>query len=544
MKVSTESLIRSLVTDLRPVLPLRPAKQMIGRLGLALTAFTGVLLGLTGVRSDFGVVAQTPWFWMESGLLLWLVGLCASAIVFLRNPGVPHRRFWLLGALVGSCVWLGVFAAGAFVREGGFEAYTLRSDFAVGCSLELILCSLPPWGLFVWVSRRGFLTSPWRMAFFTGLGALSISLALLSWVCPDDSFAHVAVWHLMPFFLFGVLSILAAYHVFSQNSSFWRRAALLPFALLAAFGALLPAVFSVFSKGSTYDFDWSVVLLPMAHMLGGLFLGGLSARLSKGLSEGQSAFAWVSLGVALAPTVLALVASKHLAWATEWTAAWALVSSAAFLSRDAFGFGGLGAIAPLLLLSSYAGPAGSWSYGVALACMWAVTVLAPGGGVPQKRGWNLLALAPLLPIAFLPILRTFRLSPLESEPVIYGPWVVANVAAGGRPHTDFVLGAVAQAHGDTVAWGLVLVFALGSVLVFWRAWLFQDLFTRLLALGTVVFFGLQAAWNLNAVRGAFPVPPGGTFFPFLSSGAPYTVLCGALLVLLWSRFQSESKDAP
>ena len=550
MTDSTEALVRRLSTGLKPVVPVASVLQVSMRVGAVLLAFFGLRLFFSGVREDFSLVAQTPWFWVETGLLVGLALLSGSAVAALRTPGAVRRSVWARGALVGGSVWLGVFSAGAFVREEGGAAYTLETAFAAGCALELLLCALPSFGFFVWVARRGFSTLPWRTSFFAGFGALSLSLALLSWTCLDDTFAHVAVWHVTPFVLLSAAAVFIAPPLFDRRASIFYSLALVPFAVLAAAGVLLQAALS------NAEVDVSVGLpfggsLSFANTLAGVALGWALTRVVASSRKRRFRFAWIFLALALTPTLLALalgtgaIASPFLflgrfhIHATELSAALAVLSSAAFLSKDAFGFGGLGAIAPLLLLSSYGGPTGVWSFGIALASMWALNVLAPGNGATEKRGWNLLALVPLVPIAFLPVLRTLRASPVPSQPVIHGPWVVADETAGAHAQTDFILGLLSQHFGNGLAWGAVALFVVGGVLVLWRAQASRDVFTRLLATGFVVFLSLQAAWNVAAARGFFPTPSSGTFFPFLSAGESFTLPCVAILVFLWNRFNAD-----
>jgi cell division protein FtsW (lipid II flippase) len=547
---STEALVRRLSTGLKPVVPVASVPQVGLRVGAVLLAFFGLRLFFAGSRENFSFVSQTPWLWVETALLVGLALLAGCAIAALRTPGALRRSAWAKAALVGASAWLGVFTAGAFVREEGVAAFSLNTAFTAGCALELLLCALPSFGFFVWVARRGYSTSPWWTSFFAGLGALSLSLALLSWTCLNETFAHVAVWHVTPFVVFGAAGVFIAHPLLARRAPVLQSIALLPFALLAAAGVLLQAALS------KTEVDVSVGLpiggaLSFANTLAGVALGWALTRVVALSGKRHIQFSWIFLALALMPTLLALAfgtSTNNLPFlslgrlsihATELSAALAVLSSAAFLSKDAFGFGGLGAIAPLLLLSSYGGPTGVWSYGIALATMWALTVLAPGSGASEKRGWNLLALVPLVPIAFLPVLRALRVSPVPSQPVIYGPWLVANETAGAHPQTDFALGLLSQHFGNGLAWGAVALFVVGCVLVLLRAQASRDVLTRLLATGLVVFLGLQAAWNVAAARGFFPTPSSGTYFPFLSAGESFTLPCVALLVFLWNRFHAE-----
>lgn len=554
MTETTPDLVRRLSSGLTPVEPVASVPVAWGRLvGGLMALFVGGLL-LVEPRDDVWGILVTPWLWVETGLLVGLVLWSAFALATLRLPGAPRGRPWGAVSIAGMALWMGVFTAGAFVRDEGVTAFALETPVSLGCALKVLLFATPAFALFVGAARRGFATSPWKTAFFASLGAFAFALALVSWTCPDDTFAHVALWHGVPTGLLGALGVAVARWLVVRRAALLRGWALVPFAILAGVGVLVQASLSdVETEPSRLVFGGA---LQGASVLAGVAVGvGLQRLVALEERTRRGILAWLCLALALTPTLLALVSGTrghglpYLSlggWhihATEFTAAFAVLSSAAFLSRDAFGFGGLGAIAPLLLLSSFGGPTGAWSFGIALAAMWALTVLAPGHTPEPKRGWNLLALIPLVPIAFLPVLKALRASPLPSQPTIHGPWVVADAAAGAHAHTEFVLGALAADGGSAVAWGVVGLFGLGCVLLLWRATASRNVFTRLLGVGYVVFLATQAAWNGAAGRGHFPTPASGTFFPFLSYGVSYTLPNVALLVILWARFRREARDA-
>lgn len=190
----TESLIMTLVDDLRPVRPMQTARAvaLLG-IGLALTIFA--VVQFQGLRTDIAATLFDPLFLIATGLYL-LLGVAASAtVVVMGRPRVGNETggWWWAAAMAG----LLPVVATVMLFNGAQQGLMSTVEMGVPCTLAGILSgSMTALVLVHWL-RRGAPTSPELAGLLTGIGAGSLGVFAFSFHCPYVDIVHIGLWHSM-----------------------------------------------------------------------------------------------------------------------------------------------------------------------------------------------------------------------------------------------------------------------------------------------------------------------------------------------------------
>jgi hypothetical protein len=203
--VKSEELVRSLVSDLRPVRRLWGVDLRTLLWGGFALLCVGLGTYALGPRVDLASKLRQPSYLLENGSLLLLFALSARGAFRLSIPGLvqnERRRFWpvlgliLWGALIGI---RGVQGPHAALSGAAFWLTGVPCVARMGC-----LGLVPGVAVFFMVRRGAPLHSGWA-----GLWALvaASALAMLGTqlLCPKDDPLHLLVWHLTPVLLTGLV---------------------------------------------------------------------------------------------------------------------------------------------------------------------------------------------------------------------------------------------------------------------------------------------------------------------------------------------------
>lgn len=188
MEHPPNSRIESLVADLAPVAPMRPAWAIVRTAAGAGAAILMIAL-LLGLRSQV-----TPLFLLSAGLFL-VLGLAASfTVVAMARPQVgSDRTGWAWAAamaalLPGTTIMLALsHVASAWEQSDPHNGLLcLSMGLVSGIASGAVLIA--------WL-RRGAPTSPERAGLIAGIAAGSLGMFAFSLYCPDDSIYHIGLWH-------------------------------------------------------------------------------------------------------------------------------------------------------------------------------------------------------------------------------------------------------------------------------------------------------------------------------------------------------------
>ena len=207
MPDNTDNLIAGLVTQLKPVAPLRRSTGMAVTV-LALGVGVAGMLGNFGMRADLNAGQPDPMALIGGGVFLVLALASFWAVVDMARPYVGVRREgWGWTALMA-----GVLPVAAMVL--------LAMDWLHGEPMPLELDGWNclrfglGWGLLsaavqIWWLRRGAPSRPERAGLLVGVGAGAAGIFAVSLYCPHSDLVHIGIWHGLTVIAAGLLGRIA-----------------------------------------------------------------------------------------------------------------------------------------------------------------------------------------------------------------------------------------------------------------------------------------------------------------------------------------------
>lgn len=185
----SEDLIRTLASEAKPVRRLAHPAWRVAYWLLISLIYVAVVVLIMRPRPDIGVKLGEPRFVLEIGAAF-LTGVMAAAAAFCA--GCPGRPFWeRLTPLPMLVLWLGSLAEGCW-RGWGSGVASLRPDLV--CLPNIVLASLVPGGLILYMIRRGAPLAPALTAALAALAASALSAAALRLYHVQDASMMVLVW--------------------------------------------------------------------------------------------------------------------------------------------------------------------------------------------------------------------------------------------------------------------------------------------------------------------------------------------------------------
>jgi hypothetical protein len=204
--MDTSNLIDNLANNLKPVrcLPAPSMRALLMSLAaLALVAVMILILG--GPRADWHTALQNPFF-MSGDLLMLVAGFFSAIAAFtLTVPDTKIRQPVIILLCGATAIWMMIclYAAASLTPES-FQAEINDTAKSSACLKALIFMSaLPLVVSFIMALRAAPLWLGW-----TGY-ALTLSMASFAafgmrFFCPNDSYAHLLLWHFMPVVLLSI----------------------------------------------------------------------------------------------------------------------------------------------------------------------------------------------------------------------------------------------------------------------------------------------------------------------------------------------------
>ena len=202
MADNTETLIAGLVSDLRPMAPLRQRRGM--SLALAgLVAGCLLMLSVFGMRADFRIMQPDPMALTSAGLFLVLALASAWSVIDLARPYVGLRREgWGWTALMAGVLPLAALVVMAGQVIGGSPS-TLAMNGSECMACGTVLALLTGALLVLWL-RRGAPPDPARAGLLVGVAAGAAGIFAVSLYCPHNDLVHIGIWHGMTVVFAGI----------------------------------------------------------------------------------------------------------------------------------------------------------------------------------------------------------------------------------------------------------------------------------------------------------------------------------------------------
>lgn len=203
-------LIDRLAADLEPVSSRRPRRRLqVGLVAGAVVVFVAFLLmpGLV-FRTDLASAATGVSFWMKAGFTGAMAGTGAWAAMALSRPG--GRTIADRGVALAVWLVIAAVAAGILVTTPPAEWMRLAlGDTARRCLSYILLLSIPPLGLILFVMRRAAPTRLTRAGWAAGLTAGGLGATVYSLGCGETSPVFLALWYAMGIALVGLCGAVA-----------------------------------------------------------------------------------------------------------------------------------------------------------------------------------------------------------------------------------------------------------------------------------------------------------------------------------------------
>ncbi len=192
--MATETLIESLVADLRPVKPRNRSTETLILAGLGALQLL-LFVVIYGVRADFMPAMHSSALWWKVISMGVIALLGVAAVLRSLDPANAIRtnlgRIAAVAAIALAAGWL--IDAGA----GGREALLARLNWHHGlqCVWMVFILSQPAVIGLTLLARHGAPTDLPRTALAAGLAAAGWGGFVFAFACPFDDPLYVAVWY-------------------------------------------------------------------------------------------------------------------------------------------------------------------------------------------------------------------------------------------------------------------------------------------------------------------------------------------------------------
>lgn len=199
--MKTESLIHELSSKVSPVRPLaHPITRCVYWIFLVVP-FVAIGTYLIGWRKDVADVFFNFSF-LSQVIVLWFLFLAASSSAFfLSVPDTRRKRFIFFPGII-LVSWLLVFIILLVSGSGAHVGFGLK------CLRNIVLLSLPPIGLSIYLLVRAFPSGNNTSFLFSFLGASALACLATRFICPNDDLLHFFIWHCLPVIALSGIGIL------------------------------------------------------------------------------------------------------------------------------------------------------------------------------------------------------------------------------------------------------------------------------------------------------------------------------------------------
>lgn len=175
--------------------PVRPLSSRAGRLELATIAAgtLAAIYALFGFRPDVRALAPSLPVALSAGLMVLLAAAAGMGAIRMARPqvGAPSSgASWVLAAILILPAIAAIRMVADPAEIAGLDAHSGLRCLTVGMVAALGALAF----LLVWL-RRGAPVSPGPAAWLAGLSAGAVGALAVTLECPDEDFAHLAVWH-------------------------------------------------------------------------------------------------------------------------------------------------------------------------------------------------------------------------------------------------------------------------------------------------------------------------------------------------------------
>ena len=191
--METNELIRQLSQKATPVERLAPVPQRFLRWLVAALLCLFVSISILGVREDL-YERLTDTRFLSQSLVLFLLGVISALSAFVLSiPDDSRGRLWDILPYGVLMAWIALSIWTALSPDG-----PVLIDFGGMCAFDILLVAVPPGLLLLFMVGRGAPLAVRLSGSVIALGASAFAAGAMQFVCRNESFAHLFLWHILP----------------------------------------------------------------------------------------------------------------------------------------------------------------------------------------------------------------------------------------------------------------------------------------------------------------------------------------------------------
>lgn len=203
LRPSTDDLILSLATGLRPVPRFTIARRMVEGIVAGAIASALLLFVAIGPRADLVAVLAKPDFWSKVAYAVVMAATALFVSARLSRPGAPSRIAWLLAVPIVLYI---PFA----LRELASTPRAMWSTLLLGhgwhhCTAWVFTLSIPINVGMVWAFRKFAPTDLRTTGAVVGMTSAAVAAVVYCLHCPTDTAVFALCWYTLAFGLAAAL---------------------------------------------------------------------------------------------------------------------------------------------------------------------------------------------------------------------------------------------------------------------------------------------------------------------------------------------------
>lgn len=204
-KKDTKNLIDELTGQLEPVKVMpHPLRIVLPWLGFAIL-YISLAVAALSIREDIFLKLKDPMYCFEMAMMLMISMSAAFSAMWLRVPDMRGQK-WMLAVPLTA---FSLFIIWTSLRAGLEDAQMPDLGIMCMCILEATIFGAIP-AMAIWfLSTRGRTTHPYLISLMNVLSIGGLGYVALRITCRDDDIAHIALYHIAPYMVFGIILALA-----------------------------------------------------------------------------------------------------------------------------------------------------------------------------------------------------------------------------------------------------------------------------------------------------------------------------------------------
>lgn len=208
---STDDLIQSIVSELRPVPRLAMTRRLALGVGTGAALSALLLVTLLGARPDLAHVLTVASFWSKLAFTLAIAGVSLLVAARLGRPGSRTNILWLLPVPFLMYLPVGIWEL-AHTDPSQWGSLLIGHGWKE-CTWLVLLLSIPVYVGLLWSFRRFAPTEVEVTGAVAGLSASAVAAAVYSIHCPANTAVFALVWYTLAFVIASLAGVFLGHRL-------------------------------------------------------------------------------------------------------------------------------------------------------------------------------------------------------------------------------------------------------------------------------------------------------------------------------------------